>query len=49
LKVPVHVDLPNHVAVFLPRADSKEALPLFTAKGVAITVDGELANGAQVR
>ncbi len=37
------------VAVFLPSPDSNEALALFTEKGVPITVDGDLPNGATVR
>jgi methionyl-tRNA synthetase len=45
---PVH-PAPRQVAVFLNSADAAKALLLFTAKGTAITVDGELANGAQVR
>ncbi len=52
-KVPVDAakihPAPHQVAVFLNTADAAKALPLYTAKGTAITVDGELANGAQVR
>jgi len=37
------------VVVFLPSIDSTEALALFTEKGIPITVDGNLPNGAKVR
>jgi len=49
VKFPAGAKVPSQVAVFLPTADAKEALPLYTLKGVPITVDGELGNGAQVR
>jgi methionyl-tRNA synthetase len=49
VKFPANVNVPSQVAVFLPTPDAKEGLPLFTAKGVLVTVDGELGNGAQVR
>ena len=49
VKFPANVNVPSQVAVFLPTPDAKEGLPLFTAKGVVVTVDGELGNGAQVR
>ncbi|HSV42749.1 MAG TPA: methionine--tRNA ligase, partial [Methanomassiliicoccales archaeon] len=49
VKFPEGTAVPAQAAVFLPSADAKEALPLFTEKGIAITVDGELSNGAQVR
>ncbi|MEM0448655.1 MAG: methionine--tRNA ligase [Methanomassiliicoccales archaeon] len=38
------------VVVYLPDPESKEALPLYTQSGVAITVDGgRIEDGAQVR
>lgn len=49
VQYPTGTVVPAQAAVFLPTADAKEGLPLFTAKGIPITVDGELANGAQVR
>ncbi|OPY31062.1 MAG: Methionine--tRNA ligase [Methanomassiliicoccales archaeon PtaU1.Bin124] len=49
VKFPAGSKVPSQVAVFLPTADAKEGLPLYTSKGVVITVDGELGNGAQVR
>jgi len=49
VKFPEGTQAPSQIAVFLPSADAKEGLPLFTAKGRPITVDGELSNGAQVR
>ncbi len=49
VKFPDNINVPSQVAVFLPTPDAKEGLPLFTAKGVVVTVDGELGNGAQVR
>jgi methionyl-tRNA synthetase len=49
VKFPAGGAVPSQAAVFLPTAESKEALPLYTSKGVPITVDGELNNGAQVR
>jgi methionyl-tRNA synthetase len=49
VKFPEGTKAPSQVAVFLPSAEAKEGLPLFTEKGTPITVDGELGNGAQVR
>ncbi|MDD1769100.1 MAG: class I tRNA ligase family protein, partial [Methanomassiliicoccales archaeon] len=42
-------DTGKKVAVFLPSADSTNALMLCTKGGVPITVDGDIENGAQIR
>ncbi|QLH75472.1 MAG: methionine--tRNA ligase [Methanomassiliicoccales archaeon] len=49
VKFPDQGKIPPQVAVFLPSEGSNEGLPLYTDKGVLITVDGELQNGAKVR
>jgi methionyl-tRNA synthetase len=49
VKLPEKVVIPAQAAVLLPTADAKESLALATSKGVVITVDGEIGNGAQVR
>lgn len=49
VKLPEKADVPAQAAVLLPSPDAKEALALATAKGVVITVDGEIGNGAQVK
>ena len=53
---PVKIEVPpnfvksNKIAVYLPSPDANEALPLYTEKGLAITVDGgDIDDGAQVR
>jgi methionyl-tRNA synthetase len=49
VQYPTGTSVLAQAAVFLPSADANEGLPLFTSKGIPITVDGELKNGAQVR
>ena len=49
VKLPDKAVLPAQAAVLLPTPDATEAMALATAKGVVITVDGEIGNGAQVR
>ena len=49
VKLPEKAAVPAQVVVLLPSSDAKEALALATAKGVVITVDGEIGNGAQVK
>jgi methionyl-tRNA synthetase len=49
VKLPEKSVIPAQAAVLLPSQDAKESLALTTTKGVVITVDGEIGNGAQVR
>jgi methionyl-tRNA synthetase len=50
VELPQNLMTSDRIAVFLPSHDATEALPLYTQKGVAITVDGgEIDDGAQVR
>jgi methionyl-tRNA synthetase len=49
VKLPEKAEVPAQAAVLLPSPDAKEALALATAKGVVITVDGEIGNGAGVK
>jgi methionyl-tRNA synthetase len=50
VELPQNLVTSNRIAVYLPSQDATEALPLYTQKGVAITVDGgEIDDGAQVR
>ncbi len=50
VEIPEKLVTASRIAVYLPSLDAKEALPLYTEKGVAITVDGgEIDDGAQVR
>ncbi|HXZ23797.1 MAG TPA: methionine--tRNA ligase [Methanomassiliicoccales archaeon] len=49
LKAPKGASVSGKVAVYLPTPDAKVALPLVTNTGVAITVDGEIEDGAPVR
>jgi methionyl-tRNA synthetase len=48
VKLPEKANVPIQAAVLLS-SDGKETLALSTAKGVVITVDGEIGNGAQVK
>jgi methionyl-tRNA synthetase len=50
VKLPEKAALARKVAIFLPAPDAPEGLPLYTDKGVLISVDGgQIENGAQVR
>jgi len=50
VEIPQKLITSGKIAVYLPSIDATEALPLYTEKGVAITVDGgDIDDGAQVR
>jgi methionyl-tRNA synthetase len=50
VEVPQNLVTAGKIAVYLSSLDAGEALPLYTEKGVVITVDGgEIDDGAQVR